>query len=462
MTVASVNKRTTESKYVSCFTDSRPDVDITFRDVLLSRPTDHYLVGVDNFSLTSTSLSMIEPSTGDYQPVIRIVRNATAADWNGASDLDGNLAGAGGRDLVTNATLGATSHIRVPGPPLRLRIDSNEVILNIQQLLHRLSEVANHVNSYMDAGGILNAAGISNEELKRTADGGKQEIGWVPAGSEEHLKFSVRPDGRLMIHGTRAFWANFSIAVPNPQYQFGIYGDRKSSDDTGDSRLRRYLSVHPATGAQTFNKIRVNPVYSPGESANWNSRTLHGTRPKVFVVPFDSPDLGGAHHATTFPDIANADIYSSAGAAGSKALEVIVVTCAASIFSTMERRVCLELGASLPIKNSPMIDHQREAPDFVLGRWIWKTSNSIETTDEGDDRRYRGPIPVCTEYQGAQDRITYHELQAQAKIQTVRLKLFARVRTFNTKTEAWGMRVVELPTNTTDWWHARLHFVSKD
>ena len=59
MTVASVNKRTTETKFVTCFADARPDVDITFRDVLLTRPTDHYLVGIDNFSMTCTGLSMI-------------------------------------------------------------------------------------------------------------------------------------------------------------------------------------------------------------------------------------------------------------------------------------------------------------------------------------------------------------------------------------------------------------------
>ena len=71
-------------------------------------------------------------------------------------------------------------------------------------------------------------------------------------------------------------------------------------------------------------------------------------------------------------------------------------------------------------------------------------------------------MPACTEYQGAQDRITYHELQAQAKIQTLRLKLFARLRTFDELTEKWGMRVIELPTNPSDWWHTRLHFMSRD
>ena len=45
-----VNKRGSESKYVSLFADSRPDVDVTFKDPLLSRPTSHYMVGVDNLT----------------------------------------------------------------------------------------------------------------------------------------------------------------------------------------------------------------------------------------------------------------------------------------------------------------------------------------------------------------------------------------------------------------------------
>ena len=60
--MAHVNKRTpTETKYVTLLADARPDVDITFRDAVLTRPTDHYLVGVDNFTLCSSGFSMIEP-----------------------------------------------------------------------------------------------------------------------------------------------------------------------------------------------------------------------------------------------------------------------------------------------------------------------------------------------------------------------------------------------------------------
>ena len=434
MTVASVNKRTTESKYVSCFTDSRPDVDITFRDVLLSRPTDHYLVGVDNFSLTSTSLSMIEPSIGDYEGLIRIVRNRTADNYVGVAgtsvEIDVNLLAAN-KDLAT---------IRV-GAPWDFEVNSNEVFLSVQQLMHRLNELAEQVTLYMRG-----ATNLPTNE---------QEIGYAPGTAQQeqivkHLEFKLRSDGKVRIIGTRAFWANFSISVPNPQYQFGFYGERQATDDN-PLRLRRYLSVHPITGAPTFNKIRVNNVKfanpATADERAYNTRTIFGHDTKVLCTTF----------GLTAQETATVNSYANA-----VSREEIVFKPQASIFSTLERRVALELGCSLPIKNSPMIDHQKESPDFVLGRWIWQVENSIAVNDSGNGREYQGSIPVCTQYQGPNDRITYHELQAQSKIQTVRMKLFARVRTFNVADESWGMRVVQLPTSSTDWWHTRLHFVSKD
>ena len=114
--VAAVNKKTSESKYVSCFADSRPDVDITFRDVLLSRPTDHYLVGIDNFSMTNTSLSMIEPQSGDYKALIRVVRNlvvdvGTAATATSGAALDVQFVAHPHR---LNKTSAHPAHLHVP------------------------------------------------------------------------------------------------------------------------------------------------------------------------------------------------------------------------------------------------------------------------------------------------------------------------------------------------------------
>ena len=431
--MAAINKRTTESKFVSCFADSKPAVDITFRDVLLSRPTNNYMVGVDNFSLTSTTLSMLEPSTGDYEPLIRIVRNRGPDAYNNAQTLDQNL-------VTANHQLNTIS---VPDVGFNMKVSTGETILSIQQLIHRLNELASQVNIFLNSGQAETAGDFA---INYTHGDGETTV---------HLKFSVHADGRLKITGTRAFWACFSIEVPNPQYQFGIYGDRKSNHDN-PLGLRRYLTLHPITGTATFNKIRVNsnkvdisvPELNTAPNREHNSRTIFGATPLVLQVDF-APQLS-AGEIQTIHDHANAFSRST-----------ISYTTNASVFSTLERRCALELGCSLPIKNSPMIDHQKETPDFVLGRWIWKSDQVVESSDAGMDRRYHGRLPISTEYQGAKDRITYHELQAQAKIQTLRLKLFARVRSFSSN-EQWSMRVIELPTSSTDWWHARLHFVSKD
>ena len=50
----------------------------------------------------------------------------------------------------------------------------------------------------------------------------------------------------------------------------------------------------------------------------------------------------------------------------------------------------------------------------------------------------------------------------QSKVQTLRVRLFARVRAFDETKESYSVRSIELPTNPEDWWHGRIHFVSKD
>jgi hypothetical protein len=406
--------------------------------VLLSRPTDHYLVGIDNFSMTSTGLSMIEPLSGDYEALIRIVANKAvdvytpvAADSDTGANLDAGF-------VTTPHDL---AYMRVATPGYNFEIKTTEVQLSVQQLMHRFNVLAASVNLFMQQG--LATGNAFAGEFGYTAN---------PVGEDtEHLRFDVRTDGRLEIKGSRAFWGCFSIEVPSPQYQFGFWGDRQATDDN-HFRLRRFLSVNPATGAITFNKIKVNPekiVSANLDAAQrlYNARTIYGGTPQAITIATNL----GAVNPNTF-NVNTAAAHS----------ELITYTSHASIFSTLERRVALECGCSLPIKNSPMIDHQKETPDFVLGRWIWRSDSRIESNDRGGSRRYASAMPACIEYQGPQDRITYHELQAQAKIQTLRIRLFARVRAFDSTTEKWTMRVLVLPTSSTDWWHARIHFVSKD
>jgi hypothetical protein len=49
----------------------------------------------------------------------------------------------------------------------------------------------------------------------------------------------------------------------------------------------------------------------------------------------------------------------------------------------------------------------------------------------------------------------------QQKIQTLRLKLWARVRTYDVQTQKWGMKTIVCPVEDIDYWHVRLHFVEK-
>ena len=447
--MASVHKKQSESKYVSCFADSRPDVDITFRDVLLSRPTDHYLVGVDNFSMTNTSLSMIEPQTGHYDALIRIVRNPSdtvkqriAAVPATAALLDQALSAG----PVTVANL-----LYITDNGYDLSIKTTEVILSMQQLMHRLGELAADVNSYMNSGRAGNAFEFN---------------GYNPAVNEdtEHLKFSVATDGRITVRGSRAFWSCFSVEIPAVRNQFGIYGTKQVTDLVVPyTQLRRFMSVHPDTGAVSYNKILVNRfAKSIPDTKNAGETDANFEGRKAAVRLYNSHTLAGANPLCVVVETTVASAGALNQAVGVDALKVHEVKLGASVFSSLERRIALEVGCSLPIKNSPMVDHQRETPDFVIGRWIWRTDPRIESNEYGGTRRYQSNMPACTEYQGAQDRITYHELQAQAKIQTLRVKLFARLRAFDEVNETWSMRVIELPTSDTDWWHARMHFISKD
>ena len=488
--MAQVNRRTTESKYISLFADSRPDVDMTFRDVVLSRPTDHYLVGVDNLTLCSSGLSMIEPRAGGNESMLlRIVRKpAPAAAFQVGETLEARMH-TDGRPLREGAFDTAVAE---------LYIDSTDVITSVQQLIARLNRLGSRVNQLMNSGAIAEV--VDNGELDL--------IGYTPYDtSVTHLAFSLTADGRLVISGTAAFWTCFLIEIPSVQNQVGFAGDptpHPYSNETG----RRFLTMDPHSGFFNFDTVLV--MRAPYSAADLAA----AQPPPVLTEAMINPDTGAAytaqevqvrvneivlaeaflteyHRANSYAVTGNATraLVLEAGISGnvqntydsgslqqmaertngnhaSSALK-IHVELGANLFSTLDRRIAIEMGCSLPIKNSPMVDHQKETPDFVLGRWILKPSLTMATQQPPDGtnteyRQFTTAVSTTVEYQRAQDRIVYHELQAQQKLQVLRVRLFARLRTFNESDGTWSMRVIDLPTVGTDWWHARLHFVSKD
>ena len=97
-----------------------------------------------------------------------------------------------------------------------------------------------------------------------------------------------------------------------------------------------------------------------------------------------------------------------------------------NLLHTLDRRVTLEVGCSLPLKNSPMIDHGKESPDVVLGRYMFHRPYDInrQATDTGTTVSITDKSIGALQLQGPNDRIVYHALSPQQKIQQLRLKLW--------------------------------------
>ena len=129
-----------------------------------------------------------------------------------------------------------------------------------------------------------------------------------------------------------------------------------------------------------------------------------------------------------------------------------------NLYSTFDRRVCIEVGTSLPLKNSPLVEDNKEASDFILGRFFINTGLRIEADEHGEYRQISHHGPTVYTLMDGSKRVLYHQLHPQQKITTMRIKLYARVRTYDDASDKWSMRVITLPTELTDWWHIRLHF----
>ena len=452
------NKRTSESKFVSVFADSRPDVDITFKDALLSRPSNHFVVGVDNFGISLGSLPMCDPAdqvAGFY--IIRLGRqrrptaaatyfsaalqadSAAAAAAVAAAPGDGGLvaaAAAAAQAAADNVTASTVAPNSVFPPNEAEFVDLRIPFQNVQQFLRSLQEWAAYISTLLMA------------DIPFGDQIGHHYVGYTKKDEDdddEFRHFSVRlgTDGRLRLIGSKAFWANFFISIQKPKYQYALEG-KKTSDNKP-----MYIALDG-----------VGKPYNPFGHITTNAEDVplsyHFLDPAA--VPngtgFDAGGPGGAGIvAIRVGDTAPLQAYR-----GEKHQFVM----GGNIWSSLDRRVALEMGCSLPIENSPMVDHNNEFPDFSIGRWLYNPRARAGISGAGLAEHSEINAPGVVEYQNATDRVVYHQLRPQDKVQTLRLKLFARVRTYNESKDTYSMETIEVPTNKTDWWHARLHFVSKD
>ena len=423
---ALINKRTTDSRYVSVFADSTPDVDITFMIPFLARPSDHYLVGVDNLTISLSALGILEtdsnPAKNVIMQVLRRRRDGTdpVTDQPPAEFVDTNLHNSG---VFSQDKLGY--HI----------LSMNEFILQLDSYGAAISEYIEY-----------------NMETRFQAEQAQFYIWRYPAKAAlnndkvtRHLGFYLTPDGRLAICASKVFWSLFFIHIPVRKYQ-KILG------------LDEFVSITPINGYKLGSPnssvpVARKPIITVLQTGNWTMND--------FETDVDSILISQGWY-----DLLNANDEDLESQILGKFNILISQNC---LLSSLDRRVSIELGASLPIKNSPMIDHNQETPDFVLGRWMFPRNIDTEITCGESlkgvspqvrisQRDHNGVITL----QSSTDRVLYHALRPQDKIQTVRLKLYARVRNYNETTDKWGMHTVAVPTNDTDWWHTRLHFASKD
>jgi hypothetical protein len=282
--------------------------------------------------------------------------------------------------------------------------------LTILEILERCTEVATAVGSYMRDVGLVQPVG---------GDPALYTLVLLPnAGNFEHFRISITANGQLKFSGNRIFWANFTIEVPLEKYRVIFFKDID----------KRYISLHPGTGNEIAEPYAVNFL---------------GLLTAAVLAPVWNGNYGN-------PNIVTALEYVGSG----------------NLLNTLDRRVTLEVGCSLPLKNSPLVDHGEEAPDFVIGRFMFHQPYSMNNSAQGIVTA--NPIPEITvphlgtlTVQGPRDRVVYHHLQPQQKIQVLRLKLWARVRTFSSTTKKWGMRTIVCPVDDMDYWHLRLHFIEK-
>ena len=453
---AAVNKRTTESKYISFFADSRPDVDVTFKDPVLTRPTSDYLVGVDNLTVCSTALSMIEPlSLINHTDLIRIVRKPNNDHATGTQRGLATYQAAtavlpqGDQSFELNVVAASIDWRDIRQDLTEAYISSRDQISSVGHLMERLQTIAAFVNSAMSSNTV--AVRTTNETPIPNAIGNSflayesPQAEQIAADPVKHLQFRLSRSGKLVIEGTKGFWSVCAIEVPTVWNQFGFYSSDKKRDGgfpaiTG----RRFLTVDPQSEKVSWGNMVVN-------------RSTMSTAPRVTVVD-------RVYHS----DGSDTYLQQAEGGGGSfydgsaPSLKKIAVQLDANLFMGLDRRVAVEFSTSLPIKNSPMISHQEEFPDFVIGRWMFRTDNQYRVNDLGQESTYGTNAEATREYQSARDRVTFHELMPQSKVQVLRMKLFARVRTFDEDTEEYHVRNIILPTNPEDWWHGRIHFVSKD
>ena len=396
-------QRTHSDKYVSAYVSSDNHIDMSFSNPILKESADHYRVGVDEFTLNLQHLSMLEYESTGSNVLFRIRR---------AVDLD---------ELPDDNAV-------MPTPELleacTFRI--NRAFTSWNDIKVRIDQICRTLNQYIDTTGLTATADGQADDFFYTIPPGLERVQRMNGASTNFVFADLDSGGRLRFNGTSIFWANFCIEIPEEKYRHLLLGDLKTRLRSVNAEATgQYVGINPVNGA-------IHVPYTGFEN---------------YYQAFD-PQITDQNLADwRLDNFLTGNFLSLTGS----------IDCVRAL----DRRVGVEIGCSLPIKNSPMYDHGEESPDFVLGRYNFTNTYEMDIDTQTDSAELRQMIGT-KRMQGAGDRICYHHLGPQQKIQALRLRLWARVRTFDVTTQKFGMQTIIYPARSSDFWFIKLHFVHKD
>ena len=397
-------QRQHNDKYFTAFTSGENTVDVQFRNAILPKSSSHYKVGVDELTVNLGQLSMLAMNATSPETVFRVIRRGN----DGVQDPDWRMHGVPGNDNYYRKGF---------------EFVVDRVYNSIQDVIDRLGEIENSINHYVNNVVMTFANGFQYHDAART---GANPAGQSYVGTGAQLiRFKIDRRGNFRIEARSDFYAHFVIEFPLKKYRQIFFGNT----------TQRFVWAHPTTGI--FYKPGVNDDYRPYDIAANGALTTRAP-----------PDVGGTPY-----DINN---YVTDQAQGRET----VFKGDPSVFHTLDRRVTIEVGCSLPLMNSPFVDHGKEAPDYVLGRYMFHRPYTIESQDAGAYSIHAHGVGTL-QLQGPKDRVCYHQLRPQQKVQQIRLKLWMRVREFDDDKETWGMTTLVCPVEKSDYWQIKLHFKEK-
>ena len=395
-------QRTHSDKYISAYISSDNHVDMSFSNPILKESADHFKVGIDEFTINLQHLSMLEFDPSGTNELFRFRRLGTAID---------------AADFLPTATLRDACSFRI-----------NRAYTSFNDIKVRIDQICRTMNQYIDASGLVDAAGTTYNVTIPPGVARLQRMGGV---TTEFIVADIDTAGRLKFRGNSIFWANFCIEVREPKYQYLLLGDLSARMRTVNPQTTgRFVGINPNDGS----------VHDPYTLQN------DGT---VVVRAFDPVLTAGGRDVADWRE----DVFTTGN--------FLSVTGTIDCVRALDRRVGVELGCSLPIKNSPMYDHGQESPDFVLYRHNFANAYEADPNTEQDYVTLNYMMGT-KRLQGPTDRVCYHHLGPQQKIQALRLRLWARVRTYNADTKKFGMQTIMFPTRASDYWFVKLHFLHKD